>query len=341
MNIGGGITTIVVPLLVITRLGYSEALVGVVFALSGVAGMGSALAFGRLDTRGREWRLLVAPMIGIAPAVALLLVPAAVDDIEPAVGLLFLAGWALITGFLNGPMDIALFTIRQRRTDPAWTGRAFAVSMAMNFLGFPIGAAIAGALAEQSLTTAIVPAIAASVLGPRVRGDAGAAHGPRPGARPPGGRRGSCDGAVGRFVCVSLFEMSPKATDDDTASLKRLAGRGWQTRDGRFTIETASGTWSVVDEEQTDDLGLPLVRGPFRSLTEAKAAIEEARTSGAGALDPRETAADRGDDRRAPRKPAPGRRQRRSRPSRASPKSPRSRAGSPSSSPPTAAARPA
>ena len=73
--------------------------------------------------------------------------------------------------------------------------------------------------------------------------------------------------------------MSPKATDDDSASLKRLAGRGWQTRDGRFTIETASGTWSVVDEEQTDDLGLPLVRGPFRSLTEAKAAIEEARTS--------------------------------------------------------------
>jgi hypothetical protein len=58
--------------------------------------------------------------------------------------------------------------------------------------------------------------------------------------------------------------MSPKATDDDSASLKRLAGRGWQTRDGRFTIETARAR-SVVDEEQTDDLGLPLVRGPFRS----------------------------------------------------------------------------
>src|SRR4029077_3776384 len=87
---------------------------------------------------------------------------------------------------------------------------------------------------------------------PRVRGDARAAHGPRPRARPPGVRHGSRDGAVGRFVCVSLFAMSPKSTDDDTASLKRLAGRGWQTRDGRFTIETASGTWSVVDEEQTD-----------------------------------------------------------------------------------------
>jgi MFS family permease len=165
LNIGGGITTIVVPLLVIDRLGYSEALVGVVFALSGIAGMVTALLFGRVDTRRREWRLLVAPMIGIAPAVALLLVPAAVDGLDPAVGLLFLALWALISGALNGPMDIALFTIRQRRTDPAWTGRAFAVSMAMNFVGFPIGAAIAGALAEQSLTTAIVPAIVASVLG--------------------------------------------------------------------------------------------------------------------------------------------------------------------------------
>ena len=80
--------------------------------------------------------------------------------------------------------------------------------------------------------------------------------------------------------------MSPKAKaateaarPEDDASLKRLAGVGWQTRDGRFTIETASGTWSVTDAEQTDDLGLPLVRGPFRSLTEAKAAIDTARSS--------------------------------------------------------------
>jgi hypothetical protein len=78
--------------------------------------------------------------------------------------------------------------------------------------------------------------------------------------------------------------MSPKVSDDDT-SLKRLPGQGWQTRDGRFTIQTASGTWSLVDAEQTDDLGLPLVRGPFRSLTEAKAAIEEARTSGPATSD--------------------------------------------------------
>jgi MFS family permease len=165
LNIAGGITTIVVPLLVIEQLGYSEALVGVVFALSGVSGMISALIFGRMDTRGREWRLLVVPMIGIAPAVALLLVPAAVSGLDPVVGLACLAGWAILGGLFNGPMDIALFTIRQRRTDPAWMGRAFAVSMAMNFVGFPIGAVIAGALAEQSLTAAIVPAVVACVLG--------------------------------------------------------------------------------------------------------------------------------------------------------------------------------
>lgn len=69
-----------------------------------------------------------------------------------------------------------------------------------------------------------------------------------------------------------------KTTDDDT-SLKRLGSGRWQTRDQRFTIEPQSGTWVLVDGEQTDDLGLPLVRGPFRSLTAAKEAIATARTS--------------------------------------------------------------
>jgi hypothetical protein len=63
-------------------------------------------------------------------------------------------------------------------------------------------------------------------------------------------------------------------------SLKRLGGGRWETRDGRFSIEPQSGTWVVVDNEQTDDLGLPLVRGPFGSLTAAKAAIEGARQGG-------------------------------------------------------------
>ena len=63
-------------------------------------------------------------------------------------------------------------------------------------------------------------------------------------------------------------------------SLKRLGGGRWETRDGRFAIEPQSGTWVIVDSTQTDDLGLPLVRGPFGSLTAAKQAIETARGAG-------------------------------------------------------------
>jgi hypothetical protein len=69
----------------------------------------------------------------------------------------------------------------------------------------------------------------------------------------------------------------PIAPDD--APLKRLGGGRWQTRDERFTIEPQSGTWVVVDGEQTDDLGMALVRGPFPSLTVAKDAIASARSS--------------------------------------------------------------
>jgi len=74
-----------------------------------------------------------------------------------------------------------------------------------------------------------------------------------------------------------------KATDQDE-SLKRLGGGRWQTRDERFVIEPQSGTWVVVDAEQTDELGLPLVRGPFGSLGAAKAAIIAAREA-----DPKES----------------------------------------------------
>jgi hypothetical protein len=73
-----------------------------------------------------------------------------------------------------------------------------------------------------------------------------------------------------------VVKAESKATDKDE-SLKRLGGGRWQTRDERFTIEPQSGTWVVVDAEQTDDLGLPLVRGPFGSLGAAKTAIEGAR----------------------------------------------------------------
>ncbi|MEO8462012.1 MAG: MFS transporter [Chloroflexota bacterium] len=155
LNIGFGMVSIVVPLLVLQRLHLGETAVGLVFAVQGVAGVGAGLLAGRMDMRGREARLFAAPMIGLVPALALLLIP--------GVGPIVLA--MAIMGLLNGPMDVAMFTIRQRRTDPAWMGRAFAISMAFNFAGWPIGAAIAGVLATFSIELAIIVGVLAAAAG--------------------------------------------------------------------------------------------------------------------------------------------------------------------------------
>ena len=162
LNLSGGMVTIVVPLIVIDRLHAPEVAVGLVFAASGVAGMIAALVTGRIDSRGREWGLLVLPMAGIAVADLLLL--AGAGAAEAATGLLFVGFGLALGGALNGPMDIGLFTIRQRRTDPAWMGRAFAVSMAFNFIGYPVGAALAGAIAAVSVEAAILVGAAACLV---------------------------------------------------------------------------------------------------------------------------------------------------------------------------------
>jgi MFS family permease len=153
-NLAHGMTTIVLPLIILERLGLGEAMVGLVFAASGISGMASAFLFGRMDTRGREWSLLVWPMLALVPTIALLFVAAGQASVPLGLGLLFLE--MLLVGVLIGPLDIALFTVRQRRTERAWMGRAFAVSMAFNYLGVPVGAALAGLLADSSIETAIL-----------------------------------------------------------------------------------------------------------------------------------------------------------------------------------------
>jgi MFS family permease len=156
-NLAWGMTTIVIPLIVLERLGLPESVVGLVYAVQGVFGMVAAFAAGRIDTRGRERPMFLWPMAITTGALLLLLIPAA--------GPLPLIVFAAITGFVNGPLDVALFTLRQRRTDPAWMGRAFAVSMSLNFAGFPIGSAIAGLLVTRSLDLAVLFGIVASVAG--------------------------------------------------------------------------------------------------------------------------------------------------------------------------------
>ena len=155
LNLGWGIVTIVLPVIILETLGLGEAVVGVAFAISGITGGIGALWAGRMRTAGREVPILVWPMFGIAASAAAILV-------SPTIGVIL--GVMAVTGFLNGPLDVAMFTLRQRRTDPAWLGRAFAVSMSLNFLGYPFGAAIGGALVTVDFSLAIVVAVAASAL---------------------------------------------------------------------------------------------------------------------------------------------------------------------------------
>jgi MFS family permease len=155
MNLAGGVIQIVVPLLVLRRLGMGQEVVGYMFGLSGAFGVVSAFACGRLRTEGRERQLILLPATCFIGTTVVLLWPA---------GLLPIALCMAISGLVNGPLDIAMFTLRQRRTDPAWMGRAFTVSMSLNFSGFPIGAALAGVLVTVSIEAAIVFGVAANIL---------------------------------------------------------------------------------------------------------------------------------------------------------------------------------
>lgn len=146
-NVTWGMGTVAIPVIVLGRLGHGPGTVGMLLAVQGLGGMVAALWFGRRDSAGRERRWLGLALLGSAAVTGLLIPDAGVPLVVVAL---------LGQGLVNGPLDVALFTIRQRRTDPAWMGRAFAVSMALNWSGMPIGAALTGWLASvASVETAI------------------------------------------------------------------------------------------------------------------------------------------------------------------------------------------
>ena len=154
-NIAGGLFYIGLPVLVLSRLGGGPAEVGQLFALSGVTAAVSVLFIGRIGTEGRERQLLGGAMLIVGVGYTALIV-------SPS--LLAVALVMVLIGVATGPFDVVLFTLRQRRTDPAWLGRAFAVSMSLNFVGFPVGSALGGALAPLSLEAAFVIALALNVV---------------------------------------------------------------------------------------------------------------------------------------------------------------------------------
>ena len=165
-----GVTTIVVPLIILERLNAGEATVGAVFGISGLFGMLGALLVGRLDSRGRERAMIALGMIATAPALAFVLFANRLASESPIGSLALIALSMAFVGLLQGPMDIGIFTIRQRRTDPAWMGRAFAVSISFNYVGLPIGSVLVGWITTYSVDLAIAFAL-------RPRSWRGSSHG--------------------------------------------------------------------------------------------------------------------------------------------------------------------
>jgi predicted MFS family arabinose efflux permease len=154
-NVSWGVLVIAVPVLVLDRLHDGPVIVGYLWGAVGGAGFISTLFVGRLRTQGRERQLMTASLAGIGLAMAAL----------PAAGAVGVVAVALIViAVVSTPFDISFLTLRQRRTDPAQFGRAFAVSVSLNSAGSPIGSALAGTLIAWSLTGALWFAVAAMLV---------------------------------------------------------------------------------------------------------------------------------------------------------------------------------
>jgi MFS family permease len=157
-NFTWGMLVVAVPVFMASRYpaGTWESAAGLLWAGAGLAGGLGSIAAGHARLIGREVKAMTVSMALTAVAV------------WPLAGSFGVAGLAIGLGFvglLAGPIDVGLLTLRQRRTEPALLGRVLAVSMSINTTGFPIGSALAGALAVWSVSLVFVVAALASLAG--------------------------------------------------------------------------------------------------------------------------------------------------------------------------------
>ena len=148
-NVASGILIVALPVLVLDHFHQNAAVVGALWAVSALSGGIVAVVLGHRGSQGRERRLIIAGLLAMGLALALIAV---------APDLLVVALAMLLYGGAGGPIDIGMFSMRQRRTDPDWYGRAFAVSMSLNYVGNPIGSAVAGPLVGAGLLAALAVA---------------------------------------------------------------------------------------------------------------------------------------------------------------------------------------
>lgn len=173
-KLGTGIMAIVMPVVLLQRLQVGPTVVGIAWGASAAAQFVGALLVGRLESGPRDRFLIAASFIAYGLALGLFLAP-------PSVPIVLVA--MVATGFLNAPANVTMFTLRQRRTDPAWMGRAFAISMSFTFAGYPVGSALAGAFAEQSIAGPIILGMATCVIAGFLAWWLVPAHGPEFGSQ--------------------------------------------------------------------------------------------------------------------------------------------------------------
>jgi MFS family permease len=157
-QVSWGILVVVVPVVVVRELGVgavADSVVGGLWTVAGLAGGLGALYAGHLSTVGRERQFIAVGTL--ATAVALWPVSASFGLVGLAIGL-------ALVGLLEGPVDVGVLSLRQRRTDPDWLGRVLAVSMSFNMSGLPLGSAIGGIVVVHSPALAFGLAAVASVL---------------------------------------------------------------------------------------------------------------------------------------------------------------------------------
>ena len=152
-----GALVVVVPVFAARTFAAGEGALsaGLLWAVAGIAGALGALLAGQLSVSGRERR---------AMALGMLATGFAAWPIAAGFGVGGLVVGLVIVGAMSGPIDVAVLTLRQRRTDPARLGRVISVSIALNIAGFPIGSALAGVLVTWSLPgTCAVAAVTSMV----------------------------------------------------------------------------------------------------------------------------------------------------------------------------------
>lgn len=159
-NVAAGVLAVALPVLVLPLPGGGDATVGALWSEVAIAALVSGLLAGRARTRGREGAIMAAALV--VSGVGLVLVTAAAA--RPAQALALAAVGMVLVGAAEGPFDVAMFSLRQRATEPAWFGRAMSISMTVNIVGLPIGSALAGVAVGASLAGTI-GAAAALTLG--------------------------------------------------------------------------------------------------------------------------------------------------------------------------------